>query len=113
MKIITNLNKTKDPLPKAIAIGSFDGVHLGHQAIIKKLLTIAKENNLVPYILFFEPLPKEFFLKDKAPFRIYDFRNKVINIHKLGIKHIICQKFNTKLQISLQMNLSKSFLSRN
>ncbi|MDE4955240.1 adenylyltransferase/cytidyltransferase family protein, partial [Francisella tularensis] len=45
MKIITNLNKTKDPLPKAIAIGYFDGVHLGHQAIIKKLLTIAKENN--------------------------------------------------------------------
>ncbi|APD50013.1 bifunctional riboflavin kinase/FAD synthetase [Francisella hispaniensis] len=96
MKIITNLNKTKDPLPKAIAIGSFDGVHLGHQAIIKKLLTIAKKNNLVPYILFFEPLPKEFFLKDKAPLRIYDFRKKVINIHKLGIKHIICQKFNTK-----------------
>lgn len=61
MKIITNLNKTKDPLPKAIAIGSFDGVHLGHQTIIKKLLTIANENNLVPYILFFEPLPKEFF----------------------------------------------------
>ncbi|MDE5002851.1 adenylyltransferase/cytidyltransferase family protein, partial [Francisella tularensis] len=49
MKIITNLNKTKDPIPKAIAIGSFDGVHLGHQAIIKTLLTIAKENNLVPY----------------------------------------------------------------
>ncbi|MDE5022851.1 adenylyltransferase/cytidyltransferase family protein, partial [Francisella tularensis subsp. holarctica] len=73
MKIIKKLIKTKDPLPKAIAIGSFDGVHLGHQEIIKKLLTIAKENNLVPYILLFEPLHKEFFLKDKAPFRIYDF----------------------------------------
>ncbi|MDE4976284.1 bifunctional riboflavin kinase/FAD synthetase, partial [Francisella tularensis subsp. holarctica] len=69
MKIITNINKTKDPLPKDIDIVSFDGVHLGHKAIIKKLLTIDKENNLVPYILFFETLPKEFFLKDKAPFR--------------------------------------------
>lgn len=96
MKIITNLNKTKDSLPKAIAIGSFDGIHLGHQAIVKKLLTIAKENNLVPYILFFEPLPKEFFSKERAPLRIYDFRNKVINLHKLGVEYIICQKFNTK-----------------
>ncbi|MDE4967753.1 bifunctional riboflavin kinase/FAD synthetase, partial [Francisella tularensis subsp. holarctica] len=75
-----------------LAIGSFDVVHIGHQAIIKKLITIAKVNNLVPYILFFEPLPKEFFLKDKAPCRIYDFRNKGIHIHKLGIKHISCQK---------------------
>ncbi|ALB01921.1 riboflavin biosynthesis protein RibF [Francisella persica ATCC VR-331] len=96
MKIITDLNKTKDPSPKAIAIGSFDGIHLGHQAIVKKLLTIAKENNLVPYILFFEPLPKEFFLKERAPLRIYDFRNKIINLHKLGVEYIICQKFNTK-----------------
>ena len=96
MKIITNLNKTKDPLPKAIAIGSFDGIHLGHQAIVKKLLTIAKENNLVPYILFFEPLPKEFFSKERALLRIYDFRNKVIKLHKLGVEYIICQKFNTK-----------------
>ncbi|MDE4974407.1 bifunctional riboflavin kinase/FAD synthetase, partial [Francisella tularensis subsp. holarctica] len=39
MKIITNLNKTKDPIPKAIDIGSFDCVQLWHNEIIKKLLT--------------------------------------------------------------------------
>ncbi|AIT09269.1 riboflavin biosynthesis protein RibF [Candidatus Francisella endociliophora] len=96
MKIITNLNKTIDNTPKAVAIGSFDGVHSGHQAIISKLLNIAKTNNLSPYILFFEPLPKEFFLKEKAPLRIYDFRNKVINLNKFGIKNIICHKFDQK-----------------
>lgn len=53
MKIITNLNKTNNSLAKAVAIGSFDGVHLGHQAIIQKLISIAKENDLVPYIMFF------------------------------------------------------------
>lgn len=96
MKITTNLNKINDNRPKAIAIGSFDGVHLGHQAIIKKLISIAKKNKLIPYVLFFEPLPKEFFLKGKAPSRIYDFRNKVINLHKFGIENIICQKFNQR-----------------
>ncbi|MEY8766676.1 MULTISPECIES: bifunctional riboflavin kinase/FAD synthetase [Francisella] len=96
MKIITNLTKTNNSSAKAVAIGSFDGVHLGHQAIIKKLINIAKENNLVPCIMFFEPLPKEFFLKEIAPSRIYDFRNKIINLSKLGVEYIICQKFNEK-----------------
>lgn len=110
MKIITNLNKAQDSLPKAIAIGSFDGVHLGHQAIVKKLLTIARDNNLVPYILFFEPLPKEFFLKNRAPLRIYDFRNKIINLHKLGVEYIICQKFNTKFANITAKDFIEKFL---
>ena len=95
MKISTSLQKVKNSQPTAVAIGSFDGVHLGHQVIIKKLTSIAKKNQLQPYILFFKPLPKEFFLKENAPTRIYDFRNKIINLHNLGLKNIICQKFNT------------------
>ncbi|QIW09558.1 bifunctional riboflavin kinase/FAD synthetase [Francisella sp. LA112445] len=95
MKIITNLKKIKKSKPSAVAIGSFDGVHLGHQAIIKKLKSIAKKNQLETYILFFEPLPKEFFLKENAPTRIYDFRNKAINLHEFGLENIICQKFNS------------------
>ncbi|MED7819963.1 MULTISPECIES: bifunctional riboflavin kinase/FAD synthetase [unclassified Francisella] len=95
MKIITNFKKIKNSEPTAVAIGSFDGVHLGHQAIIKKLASIAEKNQLKPYVLFFEPLPKEFFLKENSPTRIYDFRNKAINLHQLGLENIICQKFNS------------------
>ena len=96
MKIITDINKHSSLSPKAIAIGSFDGVHLGHQAIISELKKISKSNNLEPYIFFFEPLPKEFFMKENAPLRVYDFRNKVLNIEKNGIDNIICQNFNQK-----------------
>lgn len=95
MKIITSFKKIKNSKPAAVAIGSFDGVHLGHQTVIKKLTSIANENQLQPYILFFEPLPKEFFLKENAPTRIYDFRNKIINLHDLGLENIICQQFNS------------------
>ncbi len=94
MKIITDINKHASLSPKAIAIGSFDGVHLGHQAIISELKKISKTNNLEPYIFFFEPLPKEFFMKENAPLRVCDFRNKVLNIEKNGIANIICQNFN-------------------
>jgi riboflavin kinase/FMN adenylyltransferase len=96
MKIITDINKHASLSPKAIAIGSFDGVHLGHQAIISELKKISKTNNLEPYIFFFEPLPKEFFMKENAPLRVYDFRNKVLNIEKTGIENIVCQNFNQK-----------------
>ena len=96
MKIITNINKLVSLAPKAIAIGSFDGVHLGHQAIIAELKKISETNNLEPHIFFFEPLPKEFFMKENAPLRVYDFRNKVLNIEKTGIENIICQNFNQK-----------------
>ena len=96
MKIITNINKLTSLTPKAIAIGSFDGMHLGHQAIIAELQKISKTNRLEPYIFFFEPLPKEFFMKENAPLRVYDFRNKVLNIEKNGVENIICQKFNQK-----------------
>ncbi|MGQ4001458.1 bifunctional riboflavin kinase/FAD synthetase [Francisellaceae bacterium CB299] len=96
MKIITDINKLISTAPKAIAIGSFDGVHLGHQAIIAELKKISQTYNLEPYIFFFEPLPKEFFMKENAPSRVYDFRNKVLNIKKTGIDNVICQKFNQK-----------------
>ena len=94
MQITTNFNKLNIPSSTTVAIGSFDGVHLAHQAIINKLLHLSKTHNLIPYVFFFEPLPKEFFMKDKAPSRIYDFRNKVINIIDSGVDNIICQKFN-------------------
>ena len=94
MQITTNFNKLNIPNNTTVAIGSFDGVHIAHQAIINKLLHVSKTHNLIPYVLFFEPLPKEFFLKEKSPSRIYDFRNKVINIIDSGVDNIICQKFN-------------------
>ncbi|QLE79476.1 bifunctional riboflavin kinase/FAD synthetase [Francisella sp. Scap27] len=96
MKITTHFKKMNNTAPAAIAIGSFDGVHLGHQSIIKKLKSIAKKNNLKPFILFFEPLPKEFFMGSKSPSRINNFRNKILNIKKAGIDNVICQKFNQK-----------------
>ncbi|TDT70708.1 FMN adenylyltransferase /riboflavin kinase [Allofrancisella inopinata] len=94
MNIITHLNKFSSTQNTAVAIGAFDGIHLGHQTVINKLLSISYLNILVPFVFFFEPLPKEFFRKEKLPTRIYDFRNKIININHAGIKNIICQKFN-------------------
>ncbi|APC96888.1 bifunctional riboflavin kinase/FAD synthetase [Francisella frigiditurris] len=97
MKVIRNLENFSSSKKSVVTIGSFDGVHLGHQSIINKLKDIANKENLTPFVIFFEPLPKEFFLKNAAPARIYSFRDKVINIKETGIENIICLKFDKKI----------------
>lgn len=97
MKIIRHLENFSSSKKSVVTIGSFDGVHLGHQSIINKLKDIANKENLTPYVIFFEPLPKEFFLKNIAPARIYSFRDKVINIKATGIENIICLRFDKKI----------------
>ncbi|MFC4892539.1 bifunctional riboflavin kinase/FAD synthetase [Pseudofrancisella aestuarii] len=97
MKVIRHLENFSSSKKSVVTIGSFDGVHLGHQSIINKLKDIANKENLTPFVIFFEPLPKEFFLKNTAPARIYSFRDKVINIKETGIENIICLKFDKKI----------------
>ena len=51
----------------ALTIGNFDGVHLGHQAILRHLRQKADELNLPMAVMLFEPQPREYFLGEKAP----------------------------------------------
>jgi len=48
-------------LPKALAIGNFDGLHLGHQALLARLTEVAKARQLRPAVMTFEPHPREFY----------------------------------------------------
>ncbi len=60
----------------AAAIGNFDGVHLGHQAVIMAASTAAMRDNLMPAVITFDPHPREFFRQDDAPFTLTDRREK-------------------------------------
>lgn len=48
------------PAPVVLAIGNFDGVHLGHVALVKRLAEVAENTQLAPTVLTFEPHPREF-----------------------------------------------------
>ena len=61
----------------ALTIGNFDGVHLGHQAMLSQLKDIAKQQNLKTAVMIFEPQPLEFFKSYEAPPRISSLREKV------------------------------------
>lgn len=73
--------------PSALAIGNFDGVHLGHQAVLRRLTATAAQNNLVSNVLTFEPHPREFFAPDNAPARLTAMREKLEMFAALGIQN--------------------------
>ena len=77
MKIYKNFNISKKFKNSAIAIGNFDGFHLGHQKVIKKGKDIANKKKLKFGLLVFHPLPVMFFNKKLKNFRIDSLEQKL------------------------------------
>ncbi len=80
-----------------LTIGNFDGVHLGHRAVIQTLAERAKELNLSTTIMLFEPQPLEYFLADNAPSRLMRLREKILALNELPIDNIVIVRFNRML----------------
>jgi riboflavin kinase/FMN adenylyltransferase len=82
------------PVPTALAIGNFDGVHLGHAALAGKLLATAQKLGLPPTILTFEPHPREFFAPASAPARLSTLREKLELLADCGVEQAMICPFN-------------------
>jgi len=79
-------------------IGSFDGFHLGHQALLGHVLAEAEERSLPSILMSFEPTPKEFFLADKPPARLMRFREKFDALSAAGVDIFFCPRFNDEMK---------------
>ena len=79
-----------------LTIGNFDGVHLGHQQVIKALVRKAKTLNCVAAVLVFEPQPQELFSPETAPARLCRLRDKYNLLAELGVQRLICVNFTAK-----------------
>lgn len=77
-----------------VTIGNFDGVHLGHQTLLKHLLEKSQHYNLPSVVLLFEPQPMEHFLGAKAPLRLQHFTEKFMDLQALGVDSVACLHFN-------------------
>ncbi len=80
-----------------LSVGNFDGLHRGHQSIIRQLTDYASQHNLTPVIMTFEPYPMEYFSPQTAPVRLTDFRQKLELLAKMNISNVICLRFNDAL----------------
>ena len=79
-------------------IGSFDGVHLGHQAILQQLIDKSAEYELPSVVMIFEPQPQEFFSGEQAPARLMRLREKVEAFLEAGVDQVFCLQFNRSLR---------------
>ena len=96
MKIYKNFNIGNKFKNSAIAIGNFDGFHLGHQRVIKKGKQIAKRKNLKFGLMVFQPLPVMFFNRKLKNYRIDSLQQKISSSKKYGIDFLIVKKFDKK-----------------
>ena len=79
-----------------VALGNFDGVHLGHQAVISAARDLARDLGALLAVMSFEPHPRLFFQPDLPPFRLTPFRVKTRLIEELGADTCLLQHFDAE-----------------
>jgi len=92
MELIRGLHNLKQLSGCVLTIGNFDGVHIGHQELLKKLVATAKKQGLPSLVVSFSITPETFFGRPKA--RISSFRDKHLFLQSLGVDKHLLIKFN-------------------
>jgi riboflavin kinase/FMN adenylyltransferase len=81
----------------AATIGSFDGLHLGHQAVLRQLAEQGRVRGLPVTLVTFEPQPREYFMPQSAPPRLTRFREKLEVLRHCQVDRVVCLRFNSDL----------------
>ena len=88
------------PLPLAGCVatsGNFDGVHLGHQAVIESLAGQGQRLGLPVVIILFEPQPREYFHPEDSPPRLSRFREKIKQLNRLPVDGVLVLHFDRQM----------------
>ena len=96
MKIYNNLIINRKHQNSVVAIGNFDGIHLGHQKVLNRARQKAKKNRLPFGVITFEPMPVMFFNKKIKNHRINSLLQKKAQLKKLKLDFLIIINFNKK-----------------
>jgi len=78
----------------ALTIGNFDGVHIGHKAMLGRLIDAARQRGMPSVVMTFEPQPQEFFAPDQAPARLTSLREKLELLDAEGIDIVFVCRFD-------------------
>ena len=85
------------PHGSVVCIGAFDGLHLGHRALVRHAVARARDLSLPAVALSFEPLPREFFSRELPPPRLALARGKYQGLRKLGADAVGLLRFDARL----------------
>lgn len=97
MKLIRGIhNLGQIPHGCVLTIGNFDGVHRGHQALLKGLCAEGRQRQLPVVVMIFEPQPLELFAGEKAPARLTRLREKLNYLAKSDVDYVMCIRFDRR-----------------
>ena len=108
VKIVSDIENYKEDRPSLLTIGTFDGVHIGHQKIIKDLVKVAKKNNLCSIVLTFFPHPRMVLQKESDLKMIDTLEEKQQFLEKMGVDVLIVHPFSRAF--SLHFLVQKQFV---
>lgn len=97
MQLIRRL-ETDSPRDCVVTIGSFDGLHLGHQALIRRAVEVAAGRGVPAMMLSFEPLPREFLQAANPPARLTNFRERWRMLESTGLARLCLLRFDQVLR---------------
>lgn len=87
----------RTPQGSVVCIGAFDGLHLGHQALVHHAVMRARALDVPAVALTFEPLPREYFARSAPPARLQSTRSRIEALFGLGIDHVGLLRFDAHL----------------
>ena len=101
MRLVRHLEDLPYPDLEAgsvVTIGAYDGLHLGHQQLLERVIHVAKDKGLTAVVMSFEPTPKEFFGAESPPARLMRFREKFEGLDACGIDLFYCPRFAASMR---------------
>jgi len=112
VKLYKNFNIKKSHKGSIILIGNFDGVHLGHQKLLKLAETYKKNYNLKIGVVNFDPMPKMFFNKSLKNFRLSNMNQKIDLLKNFGVDFIVTKRFDKIFSKTKSINFIKNIISQ-
>jgi riboflavin kinase/FMN adenylyltransferase len=97
MKIFAGIDHAEIQRPTVLTLGVFDGLHLGHQAIVRTVVERASLIGATPTLITFDPHPRQVLKRETAPPLLQTFNQKMEGLRMLGIQQVVVLEFNQEL----------------
>jgi riboflavin kinase / FMN adenylyltransferase len=97
MKVFRDLLDPQIKTPTALTLGVFDGLHIAHQTIIRKVVERARETGLAATVVTFDPHPRAVLRPETSPPLLQTFEQKMEGIERLGIEQVVVLSFTREL----------------
>ena len=110
MKIVTKIENYLEENPCLLTIGTFDGVHIGHQKIIHNLITEARKKNILAVVLTFFPHPRMVLQKDSEIKLIDSLEDKQKKLASLGVDVLVVHPFSKEFSKLTPLEFTRDIL---